>query len=158
MTAIVCSEVLHSALWMSEDCDLCLKHAGQWVYVCVCVCVVGCGGVFVGCGVCVCVGRCGCVCVGGCGCLFLWMMYDFIQTSCICCCVWMIAVTKCTQRIIWLWKGSHSLCLGPRGGAVGWGTVLEVIRLRGRFPMVSLEIFIDIILLAALWPWGWLSL
>jgi len=24
--------------------------------------------------------------------------------------------------------------------------------------MVSLEYFIDIILLAALWPWGWLSL
>jgi len=24
--------------------------------------------------------------------------------------------------------------------------------------MVSLEFFIDIILLAALWPWGWLSL
>jgi len=24
--------------------------------------------------------------------------------------------------------------------------------------MISLEFFIDIILLAALWPWGWLSL
>jgi len=24
--------------------------------------------------------------------------------------------------------------------------------------MVSLEFFIDIILLAALWPWGWLTL
>jgi len=24
--------------------------------------------------------------------------------------------------------------------------------------MVSLEFFIDVILLAALWPWGWLSL
>jgi len=24
--------------------------------------------------------------------------------------------------------------------------------------MVSLKLFIDIILLAALWPWGWLSL
>ena len=27
-----------------------------------------------------------------------------------------------------------------------------------QFPMVSLEFFIDIIFLAALWPWGWLSL
>jgi len=31
-------------------------------------------------------------------------------------------------------------------------------RLRVRFPMVPLELFIDIIVPAALWPWGWLSL
>jgi len=39
---------------------------------------------------------------------------------------------------------------GVRGGAAG--------RSRVRFPMVSLEFFIDIILLFALWPWGRLSL
>ena len=39
------------------------------------------------------------------------------------------------------------------GGAVGWGTALQVGRSRVLFPMVSLEFFIDIILLAALWPW-----
>ena len=47
---------------------------------------------------------------------------------------------------------------GARGGAVGWGTALQVRRSRVRFLMVSLEFFIDIILLAALWPWGRLSL
>jgi hypothetical protein len=44
-----------------------------------------------------------------------------------------------------------------RGGTVGWGTALQAGRSRVRFPMVSLEFFIDIILLASLWPWGWLS-
>jgi len=47
---------------------------------------------------------------------------------------------------------------GARGGAVGWGTTLHAGRSRVRFPMVSLEFFIDINLPAALWPWGWLSL
>jgi hypothetical protein len=44
------------------------------------------------------------------------------------------------------------------GGAVGWGTVLQAGRLWVRFPMVSLELFIDIILPAALWTCGRLSL
>jgi len=54
-----------------------------------------------------------------------------------------------------MWKYFLS---GVRGGAVGWGTALQVGRSRVRFPMMLLEFFIDIILLAALWPWGWLSL
>jgi len=37
-------------------------------------------------------------------------------------------------------------------------TALQVGRSRVRFPRVSLECFIDIILPVALWPWGWLSL
>jgi len=47
---------------------------------------------------------------------------------------------------------------GARGSAVGWGTALQVGRSRVRFPMMSLEFFIDTNLLAALWPWGRLSL
>ena len=46
---------------------------------------------------------------------------------------------------------------GVCGGAVGWGAVLQPGRSWVRFPMVSLEFFIDIILLVTLWPWGWLS-
>ena len=52
-------------------------------------------------------------------------------------------------------QGYH---IGVRSGAVGWGTALQVGRSRVRFRMVSLEFFIDIILPAAVWPWGWLSL
>jgi len=35
---------------------------------------------------------------------------------------------------------------GVRGGAVGWGTALQAGRSRVRFPLVSLEFVIDIIL------------
>jgi len=43
------------------------------------------------------------------------------------------------------------------GGAGGRGTALQTGRSRVRFPMVSLEIFIDVILQPALWPWDRLN-
>jgi len=42
--------------------------------------------------------------------------------------------------------------IGARGDAVGRGIALQTRRSRVRFPTVSLEFFIDIILPAALWP------
>jgi len=53
---------------------------------------------------------------------------------------------------------SLHLFSGARSGTVGWGTALQARRSRVQFLMVSLEFFIDRILPAALWPWGWLSL
>ena len=46
---------------------------------------------------------------------------------------------------------------GACGGTVGWGTVLQAGRSWVRFPVVSLEFFIDITHPVTLWPWGWLS-
>jgi len=52
----------------------------------------------------------------------------------------------------------YVLNCGTRGDAVCCGTALQAGRSWVRFPIVSLEIFIDVILSATLWPWGRLRL
>jgi hypothetical protein len=47
---------------------------------------------------------------------------------------------------------------GVRGSVVGWGTMLQAGRSWVRLPMRPLEFSINIILPAALCPWGRLSL
>jgi hypothetical protein len=51
-----------------------------------------------------------------------------------------------------------TLTTGVRGSTVVEALWYKPERSRDRFPMVPLEFFIDIILPATLWPWGWLSL
>jgi len=55
-----------------------------------------------------------------------------------------------TLAIDWMTDQRHAP--GACGGAVGRGTAIQAGRSRVRFPMVSLEFFVDIILPAALWP------
>jgi hypothetical protein len=55
-----------------------------------------------------------------------------------------------TAKLIFICNGYKHKSVAS-GGAVGRGTALKP---QVRFPMTSLEFFIDIILLAALWHWG----
>jgi hypothetical protein len=71
----------------------------------------------------------------------------------------LIVVSLCPRRAATSHGGGGSwIANGARGGTVGWDTALQAGRLQAPFPTGSLEVFIDIILPTALWPWGRLSL
>ena len=60
------------------------------------------------------------------------------------------------QKFLIIWF--HYTVQRARGGAVGSSTALLGGRVRIRFPMVSMEFFVELILPAALCSWGRLSL
>jgi len=81
------------------------------------------------------------LCVGGCKCKSLIsVVMEFLN-------MWQDATCmNITGRFCW----KRMIPQYSRGHAVGWGTVQQAGRSRVRFPMVSWEFFIDVILPAAL--------
>jgi hypothetical protein len=65
------------------------------------------------------------------------------------------------QSTLSAWQKSEDLIslftdhpMEVHGGVFGWGTALQAGSSPARLPIVTLEVFIDIILPATLWRWG----
>jgi hypothetical protein len=63
-----------------------------------------------------------------------------------------------SRRILRQYISSYGRKEGARDGVVGWDTMLQAGSSRFQFPMRSLHFSIDLIIPAALWPWGRLRL
>ena len=89
--------------------------------------------------------------------LSLYLTLNFVISSLI------VGTFKVCTRDILKYCFSFNLCVifyqqGARSSAVDWGTALQAGRSQVRFPVVSLESLNGIIIPAALWSWGRLSL
>jgi len=87
---------------------------------------------------------------------------SFVKTA------WLGLIFEWFYHLLWLYcahPNLHSCNFNTarkyrwaRGGAVGSGNAIQHERSWVRFPMASLEFFIGLILVFALWPWSRLSL
>jgi hypothetical protein len=100
-------------------------------------------------------------------CLFTCTLYKVTLDYCISLYILVSSLERQRESITWKSNclsfptGTMKLKTLPGRGtrwSSGWGTALKTGMSRDRFPMVSLEFLIDIILPAALWPWGRLIL
>jgi hypothetical protein len=92
--------------------------------------------------------------------MFVWFCVLFVLCRPVYCLyvnVLFTTATGCLPNCSWqIYQYNNNSMI--RGGAVVWNTALQAGRSRVRFPRLLLELFIDIFLPAALWPWGWLSI
>jgi hypothetical protein len=93
-----------------------------------------------------------------------YIVFQFLRYS-----LWIQVQTECpwgyiivTGRSVSIFEitneWSYTSVQGVLRGAVGWSTALQTRWLRVWFPIGSLGFFFDLILAAALWPWGRISL